>query len=120
MADGYAQATGRPALVNLRSAPGTGTALGNLAAAWHNETPLIVAAGQQTRAMALLEPWLTNRRAPDLPRPYVKWSYEPLRAQDIPAAVLRGYATAVLPPAGPVRVFWIGPSVRTRVSVSHV
>src|SRR5689334_22521877 len=102
MADGYAQTTGRPACVNLHSAPGTGNALGNLATAWYNKTPLIVTAGQQTRTMALLEPWLTNRRAPELPQPYVKWSYEPLRAQDIPAALMRGYATAVQPPSGPV------------------
>ncbi|MGO8947603.1 MAG: benzoylformate decarboxylase [Ktedonobacterales bacterium] len=102
MADGYAQATGHPAFVNLHSAPGTGNAMGNLVAAWHNKTPLIVTAGQQTRTMAVLEPWLTNRRAPELPQPYVKWSYEPLRAQDIPAALMRGYATAVQPPSGPV------------------
>ena len=102
MADGYAQATGRPALVNLHSAPGTGNGMGNLATAWYNKTPLIVTAGQQTRTMALLEPWLMNRRAPELPLPYVKWSYEPVRAQDIPAAFMRGYATAVQPPTGPV------------------
>jgi benzoylformate decarboxylase len=30
MADGFAQATGRPALVNLHSAAGTGNAMGNL------------------------------------------------------------------------------------------
>src|SRR3954454_19743870 len=51
MADGYAQATGRPAHVNLHTAPGVGNGMGNLATAWHNKTPLIVTAGQQTRAM---------------------------------------------------------------------
>jgi len=30
MADGFAQATGRPALVNLHAAAGTGNAMGNL------------------------------------------------------------------------------------------
>jgi benzoylformate decarboxylase len=35
MADGYAQATGRPALVNLHAAAGTGNAMGNLK--WSHE-----------------------------------------------------------------------------------
>ncbi|MFI5927130.1 benzoylformate decarboxylase [Micromonospora sp. NPDC051543] len=102
MADGYAQAAGRPAHVNLHTAPGLGNGMGNLVTAWHNKTPLIVTAGQQTREMLLLEPRLTNRRAVELPEPYVKWSYEPVRAQDIPAALLRAHATAVQPPVGPV------------------
>jgi benzoylformate decarboxylase len=102
MADGYAQATGQPAHVNLHTAPGTGNAMGGLVTAWHNKTPLLVTAGQQTRAMLLLEPRLTSRRAPELAQPYVKWGYEPVRAQDVPAALQRAYATAVQPPAGPV------------------
>ncbi|MFC3504600.1 benzoylformate decarboxylase [Micromonospora krabiensis] len=102
IADGYAQATGRPAHVNLHTAPGTGNGMGNLVTAWHNKTPLIVTAGQQTREMLLLEPRLTSRRATEFAQPYVKWAYEPVRAQDIPGALLRAYATAVQPPAGPV------------------
>lgn len=102
MADGYAQATGRPAHVNLHTAPGTGNGMGNLVTAWHNRTLLIVTAGQQTREMLLIEPRLTSRRATELPQPYVKWSHEPVRAQDVPAALMRAYATAVQPPAGPV------------------
>src|SRR3954469_14380823 len=47
MADGYAQATRRPALVNLHSAAGVGHALGNIFTAWKNRTPLVVTAGQQ-------------------------------------------------------------------------
>lgn len=102
MADGYAQATGRPALVNLHTAPGVGNSMGALIGAWHNKTPLIVTAGQQTREMLLLEPWLTNGDATELPKPYVKWSYETLRAQDAPAALLRAWAEAIQPPQGPV------------------
>lgn len=102
MADGYAQATGKPALVNLHTAPGTGNAMGNIVTAWHNKTPLVITAGQQTRMMSLIEPRLTNLRAVMLPEPYVKWSYEPVRAQDIPAALMRAYATAIQPPTGPV------------------
>lgn len=102
MADGYAQTTGRPALVNLHTFGGIGHAMGNLICAYYNKTPLIVTAGQQNREMLLLEPYLTNVHAVETPRPWVKWSYEPVRATDVPAAFMRGYATALQPPAGPI------------------
>jgi benzoylformate decarboxylase len=102
MADGFAQATRRPALVNLHTGAGLGNAMGNLLTAFQNKTPLIVTAGQQARQMLLMEPWLTNVDATMLPRPWVKWAYEPVRAQDVPAAFMRAIATAVQPPAGPV------------------
>src|SRR5256884_955435 len=50
MADGYAQATRNAALVNLHSAAGVGHAMGNIFTAFRNQTPLIVTAGQQSRA----------------------------------------------------------------------
>ena len=102
MADGYAQATRRPALVNLHTFAGVGHAMGNLICAYYNKTPLIITAGQQTRDMLLLEPYLANVHPVETPRPWVKWSYEPTRAADVPAAFMRAYATAVQPPAGPV------------------
>ena len=102
MADGYARVTGMPAHVNLHTTVGTGNAMGNLCTAWQNKTPLLVTSGQQTRLMALMEPRLANPYPAILPQPYVKWSHEPLRAQDIPQAFMRGYATAVQPPTGPV------------------
>src|SRR5277367_4506317 len=86
MADGFAQATGRPALVNVHTGAGLGNAMGNMITASLNKTPLIVTAGQQTREMLLMEPWLTNVEAETVPRPWVKWSYQPERAQDVPAA----------------------------------
>src|SRR5438874_3369770 len=49
MADGFAQASGNAALVNLHSAVGVGHALGNLFTAFRNRTPLVVVAGQQAR-----------------------------------------------------------------------
>ncbi len=102
MADGFAQATGRPALVNLHTAAGTGNAMGSLVAAYKSNTPLIVTAGQQTREMVLLEPYLTNRDETLLPMPWIKWAYQPARAEDVPAAFMRAYSIALQPPAGPV------------------
>ena len=34
--------------------------------------------------------------------PFVKWAYEPPRAEDVPAALARGIHMATLPPHGPV------------------
>ena len=102
MAEGFAQATRGPSLVNLHTAAGLGNAMGNLGTAFQNKTPLIVTAGQQTREMLLLEPYLTNAEPTMLPRPWVKWAYQPVQAQDVPAAFMRAIATALQPPAGPV------------------
>ncbi|SHE79108.1 benzoylformate decarboxylase [Kaistia soli DSM 19436] len=102
IADGYAQATGRTALVNLHSAAGTGNAMGGLANAWNSHSPLVVTAGQQTRAMIGIEPLLTNLDATMLPKPLVKWSYEPARAEDVPLAMSRALHLSSLPAAGPV------------------
>ncbi len=106
MADGWSRAMRRPVLVNLHTSAGVGNAMGNLMTAWHNKTPLILTAGQQTREMLLLEPLLTNLDSTVLPRPYVKFTIETARPQDAPAALLRAHAHAVQPPTGPVFVSW--------------
>jgi len=104
MADGYAQATNNAAFVNLHSAAGVGHAMGNLFTAHKNRTPLVITAGQQARSILPFEPFLFSAQATELPRPYVKWSVEPARAQDVPLAIARAYYTAMLPPRGPVLV----------------
>jgi benzoylformate decarboxylase len=102
MADGFSQATKKPVLVNLHAGAGTGNGMCNIMTAFQNKTPLIITAGQQTREMILGDPYLTNRDETVLPRPWVKWAYQPVRAQDVPGAIMRAYAVAVQPPAGPV------------------
>jgi benzoylformate decarboxylase len=104
MADAFAQVTRRPALVNLHSAAGPGNAMGNLIAAYHGNTPLIVTSGQQHRELVIGEPYLGNREPTTLLKPWVKWSYEPARAQDVPEAFMRAYSIALQPPAGPVHL----------------
>ncbi|MCX4966987.1 benzoylformate decarboxylase [Streptomyces sp. NBC_00654] len=104
MADGYAQATHRPVLVNLHSAAGVGHAMGALFTAHRNRTPLVVVAGQQARSLLEGHPYLLSQDATTLPRPYVKLSREPARAEDVPAAIARARYLATAPPAGPVLV----------------
>src|SRR5215208_8200187 len=89
MADGYAQASGKPTLVNLHTAPGVGNAMGGIFNAQANKAPLVITAGQQARELITLQANLTNRDAARMPHPLVKWSYEPPRAQDVPLALAR-------------------------------
>jgi benzoylformate decarboxylase len=104
MADGYAQASGRPAHVNLHTAPGVGNAMGAIFNARANHSPVLVTAGQQVRAHITMEANLTNRDATRVVDPFAKWSFEPPRAQDVPHALARAIHTASVPPRGPAFV----------------
>jgi len=104
MADGYAQATRNAGFVNLHSAAGLGNALGNIYTAHRNQTPLVITAGQQARSILPWQPFLYAERASEFPRPYVKFSVEPARPEDVPAAIARAYYVAMQPPSGPAFV----------------
>ena len=104
MADGFAQATRNAALVSLHSAAGLGHALGNVFTAYRNQTPLVIVAGQQARSILPFEPFLYAKEATEFPKPYVKWSCEPARAEDVPAAIARAYYVAMQTPCGPTFV----------------
>ena len=104
MADGFAQATHNAAFVNLHSAAGVGHAMGNVFTAYRNRTPLVITAGQQARSILPYDPFLFSAQATELPKPYVKWSSEPARAEDVPLAIARAYYMAMQPPRGPVLV----------------
>src|SRR5262249_34897956 len=69
--------------------------------ACYSHAPLVVTTGQQDRRQVLAEPFLISR-AVEVVKPYVKWAYEPVRAEDVPAAIARGYYLAMQPPMGPV------------------
>jgi benzoylformate decarboxylase len=104
MADGYAQATRNAGFANLHSGAGVGNALGNIYTAHRNQTPLVITAGQQARSILPLQAFLYAERASEFPRPYVKFSVEPARAEDVPAAIARAYYVAMQPPCGPTFV----------------
>src|SRR5438270_7502654 len=60
MADGYAQATGRPAFVNVHTMAGLGNAMGNLTNAMANRAPLVVTAGNADRRHLIADPLLSG------------------------------------------------------------
>ena len=104
MADAFAQITGNCAFVSLHSAGGLGNAMGTIYTAFKNGAPLVIMAGQQTRAMLGMDPFLYAQDAAQMPKPYVKWSVEPASAQAVPAAIARAYYMAMQRPSGPTFV----------------
>jgi benzoylformate decarboxylase len=104
MAAGHAMGTGRAGVVSLHSAGGVGHALGAVFNAYRDRVPLLIIAGQQTRAMLPTRPFLAADEPASFPRPYVKCSSQPDRAEDVPAALAEAYRLAMTPPRGPVFV----------------
>lgn len=58
-------------------------------------------AGQQDTRHLRLEPLLSGPLQ-ETARPLVKWSHQPVRAADVPAALERAFRIALTPPTGPV------------------
>ncbi|GLZ00158.1 benzoylformate decarboxylase [Actinoplanes sp. NBRC 103695] len=103
-AAGHAIGSGVAGVVQLHSAGGVGHGLGAVFNAYRDRVPLLVIAGQQTRAMLTTRPFLSADEPATFPRPYVKLAVQPDRAEDVPVAVAEAYRTAMTPPRGPVFV----------------
>ncbi len=101
MADGYAQASGGLAAVNVHIAPGLGNAMGMLYDAQKSGAPMLLTAGQHDQAFTVTEPILWAD-LPPIARPFVKWSTEARRLEDLPRIVRRACKTALAHPTGPV------------------
>ena len=103
MADGYAQATGRPSFLNLHTATGLGNAMGNLSNSWATGTPMVVTAGQQDRRHLLAEPFLSGNLT-GMAAGLVKWAHEVHRTADLGPVLRRAFHDAASAPTGPVFV----------------
>ncbi|SMX75938.1 benzoylformate decarboxylase [Brevibacterium aurantiacum] len=104
MAEGFSRATGRPVLVNLHAASGSGNGMGALTNAHYGHVPLVVLAGQQVRRTVGQETMLASAEAAALPMPLVKYSHEPLSAADVPRTLSQAAFEATTQPSGPVYV----------------
>ncbi|HVE94166.1 MAG TPA: thiamine pyrophosphate-binding protein [Acidimicrobiales bacterium] len=103
MADGYAQATRRPAFLNLHTSAGLGNAIGNLTNAQANRTPLVVTAGQQDYRHIHHDPLLSGDLV-GLARTTSKWAHELRTPAEMGTILRRAFQDAASPPAGPVFV----------------
>ena len=101
MADGYAQAAGGLGAVNVHVSPGLGNAMGMLYDAMKSGAPLLLTAGQHDQAFNVTEPILWSD-LPPVAKPFVKWSTEARRLEDLPRIVHRAAKTALAHPTGPV------------------
>jgi len=101
MADGYAQASGKLTVLNLHVAPGLGNAMGMLYDAKEAGAPILITAGQQDMEFLAMEPIL-SADLPTLARPFVKFSEQVNRVEDLPRLVHRAAKTALAWPTGPV------------------
>lgn len=99
MADGYAQATGRPAFVNLHTAGGLGHGMGGLLNAVASNTPLVITAGQQDRRHLVMDPLLAANLT-GLAGPVAKWTHEVTSIADLPIVLRRAFQDAMAPPRG--------------------
>ncbi len=99
----FAQASGKPAVVNVHVAPGLGNALGMLYNAFKARVPLVVTAGQQDTRLRLRGPVLGHDLVA-MAAPLTKWSVQVERADEFALIMHRALKIATDPPAGPVFV----------------
>src|SRR4051794_10477359 len=94
LATGWALGREAPAFALLHTTAGLGNAVAALATARVNRAPLVVAVGQQDRRHLAQEPFLAGRLE-GLAGEYPVAVETPVRAQDVPGALVRAHATAV-------------------------
>lgn len=103
MADGYARATQRPALVQIHSTPGLGNALGALYQAKRGHSPLVVIGGDAGVQYLNMD----SQMAGDLvamAAPVTKWSTMVMHPSSLLRVIRRAIKIAGTPPMGPVYV----------------
>ena len=95
LATGHALGRGAPSLALLHTTAGLGNGVSAIATARVNRAPVVVLVGQQDRRHLAYEPFLTGRLA-GLAGDYPVRVEQPVRAQDVPAAVERAFHAAAV------------------------
>ncbi|NCR15933.1 MAG: thiamine pyrophosphate-binding protein [Microcystis aeruginosa LL13-03] len=102
-ADGYARATGKPALVQIHSTSGLGNAIGALYQAKRGHSPLVVIGGDAGIKYQAMD----AQMAGDLvafAKPVTKWSTLVMEPSSLLRVLRRAVKIATTPPMGPVYV----------------
>jgi thiamine pyrophosphate-dependent acetolactate synthase large subunit-like protein len=100
-ADGYAQATGKPAVVLLHSGVGLGNAVGSLYHALHRQTPMVVMAGEAGVEYDALEAHMSVNLV-DIAKPVTKYATRATDARSLVRLLRRCIKIASTAPRGPV------------------
>jgi benzoylformate decarboxylase len=101
MADGFAQATGGLAAVNVHVQPGLANAMSGILNAARARVPVLVTVGQQVQELLPSDPFLGGELV-DLALPLAKGAWEARSAAELPELMARAVRVALTPPRGPV------------------
>ena len=97
MADGRAQLTRKPSIVNLHSILGIGNSMAFIYSAYIHKIPLIITAGEQDNRHIFYDPLLSGN-INDMISRYTKYNFEIRSADDIERSIRRAYISSMTPP----------------------
>jgi thiamine pyrophosphate-dependent acetolactate synthase large subunit-like protein len=103
MADGYARATKKPALVQLHSTPGVGNAVGALYQAKRGHSPLVVIGGDAGVKYMAMDAQMAGDLVAFM-EPVTKWATMVTDVGSLLRVLRRAVKIAATPPMGPVYV----------------
>ncbi|GAB2862143.1 benzoylformate decarboxylase [Actinoallomurus bryophytorum] len=104
-ADGYARATGEPAVAYLHTHVGLANSLGHLNAARLAHSPVVVLTGLKPALLQAHGGFTCIQDTGRLAEPYVRSYWQSLRTEGIPEDLTRAFRLALTEPAGPT---WLG------------
>jgi benzoylformate decarboxylase len=102
MADGYARVSGRPALAQVSTLPGTANSVGALYDAFRDRSPVVVTSTHVDTRIMGRDSHTEGRDLVGMTRQFTKWSAEANRADRIAEILNRAFKVASSPPKGPV------------------
>ena len=102
MADGFARASGRPAVANLHTTVGVGNGLTALFNAWKDNSPVVTIATHKHSEILGRDGFCVGPDLPEWARPVTKWAWQGVIADQIPQEVGRALKIAQSTPSGPV------------------
>jgi len=102
MADGYARATGGPAVAMLHTTAGSLNAMAHIYNARRNSSPVVVLAGHKDRTVLSEDGFCAIPDLAAVLRNVTKWSSQSLGSDQLAGDVARALHIATTPPCGPV------------------
>ncbi|MFI5934567.1 thiamine pyrophosphate-binding protein [Actinoplanes sp. NPDC051494] len=103
VADGFARATGGPAVLQLHSGVGLGNGIGMMYQSKRGHTPLVVVAGESGIAYDSMDAQMAADLV-SMARPVTKWATRVVDSRSLLRVLRRAIKIAMTPPRGPVFV----------------
>ena len=103
MADGYARASGRVGVCMATSGPGATNLVTGIATAYMDSSPIVAITGQVPRAMIGRDAF-QEIDIVGIVTPITKYTFQPMRAEDIPSDIKKAFYIASTGRPGPVLV----------------